>query len=186
MSGTWTSGAWRAMLGIKVGLDGRLGPGLRCGPCFRGCGSAPPEGPSIWSLCLGATPKGNLHHAKEGEPSVPPRARIATRSKERRGVTVPQWTPPSCSAGLRCEARNGRRDVYTVNHAVLWRAGHLTSPRNRWTGVQHPSWRACSAEMGGQTPHFPEIFQTTPTSGREFRAACRSSAAGNWAPRCRN
>ena len=55
----------------------------------------------------------------------------------------------------RYEACTGRKDVYTVNHAVLQSAGHLTSPRTCWTGVQHPNRHACSVEMGEQTPHPP-------------------------------
>ena len=54
----------RQVSGRLPGISGRLPAGCR-------------QGPSTWSLCLGATPKGNLHHSAEGEPLVPSRARIA-------------------------------------------------------------------------------------------------------------
>ena len=73
------------------------------------------------------------------------------------------------SSGTPARGLHGERDVYTVSHAVPQSAGHLTSPRTCWTGVQHPNRHACSVEMGGQTPHPPQILGSTRQGCRDFR-----------------
>ena len=77
-------------------------------------------------------------------------------------------TPPGGLAGLRCEAahredgRLCRKPRGSSGVPGIW-----LPPGDRRTGNQYPSWRACSAEMGRQTPHPPpEVSGRLPASCR--------------------
>ena len=161
------------------GMDGRRG---------RDRGAAPAGRRAVnWSLTRGAQYLETLlgGHSK-GQPAPFRRGRaLSTTAGTHRdvprdsGQTFLQGLGRDVPRDSDVRPGTGRRDVYTVSHAVLRSAGHLTSPRDRWTGVQHPSWRACSVEMGGQTPHPPRRFSA---SCRRCSASCRSLAAEDLVP----